>query len=301
MKNFLQSYVNEFKTYLLLEKGLSKNSIDAYSRDIDLFFSFLEEQNINKNSTIKSEHIRSFLEEVTKKGLAAVSQARYLSSIKAFFKFLQLLDVLETSPLEFIKMPKISKKLPHVLSLEEINTILQAISQDTIYGVRNKLIIEILYACGLRVSELIQLRVSQIDFSDDILRIMGKGKKERLVPIPKRLTEEVRFFLQKRDFGEVPQKYRDCIFLGKQKRPLTRNMVFIICKQAGRVAEIKKQVSPHTFRHCYATHMIENGADLRIIQELLGHSSISTTEIYTHLDKRHVQEIFFRYHPINSS
>ena len=298
MKNVLQSYVNEFKTYLLLEKGLSANSIEAYSRDMDLFFNFLSEQNITKISEIKSEHITVFLHEITAKDISSASQARYISSIKAFFRFLQLLDIVENSPLEFIKMPKVSKKLPTVLSGEEIEKIMDSIEKITPYGERNTLIIEVLYGCGLRVSELIALQRSQIDFSDSILRITGKGKKERIVPISKKLKERIFIFMQERNLQNVSTRFKEFVFLGKQKKPLTRNMVFLICKQAGIKASINKNVNPHAFRHSYATHMIKNGADLRIVQELLGHRSISTTEIYTHLDKTYVQKAFLKYHPL---
>jgi integrase/recombinase XerD len=293
------SYIIGFKSYLLLEKSLSHNTIEAYLNDMDKLIQFLELKNINKSpEKIELSEILSFLSWITELGISARSQARIISGIKAFFKYLLLEKIIESSPVSFLESPKIGRKLPTVLSIEEIDNMLSAIDLSTPEGTRNKAIIETLYSCGLRVSELCNLKISTIFFKEGFVRVIGKGDKERLVPIGTTAIKNILLYINNvRNHQDIAKAHEDILFLNRRGKPLSRVMIFNITKDLALKAGIKKTISPHTFRHSFATHLIEGGADLRAIQEMLGHESITTTEIYTHLDRSFLAETLSKFHP----
>lgn len=289
----------QFRNFLKLEKSLSKNSIIAYESDIRKLVTYL---NINKQNIyptqISFNDLKNFLEWINGFGLNARSQARIVSGLKAFFKFLILEDIIETDPSGLLESPKLGRKLPEVLSLEEIDNIISAIDLSLPEGQRNKAIIETLYSCGMRVSELINLRISNLYFKDSFVRITGKGNKERLVPIGNKAIKEIRLYFQDRNLlSNIDKASENIVFLNRRGKQLSRIMIFTIVKQLAKKANIKKNISPHTFRHSFATHLIERGADLRAVQEMLGHESIITTEIYTHLDREYLRDAIIQFHP----
>ncbi len=299
MKKKWDEYINDFELYLKLEKSLSPNSIEAYSHDVYKIVSFLEANELSTlPNELSTEQIREFLMWLHKFGISERSQARIISGIKSFYAFLWLEEKITSDPTELIETPKIGKKLPEVLSLIEIDKILAAIDLSKDEGQRNKAIIETLYSCGLRVSELVNLRISNLYFKEGFIRVIGKGDKERLVPISPKAIKEINYYKEAtRNHINVAKGFEDILFLNRRGKQLTRVMIFTIIKQLCEKAGITKNISPHTFRHSFATHMVDGGADLRAIQDMLGHESITTTEIYTHLDKQHLQDTIMLYHP----
>ncbi len=294
-----QSYIKHFKNYLRLERSFSDNSVQAYVRDTEKLAEYLELAAINLSPVdIKEEHLLAFLKYLSDLGLSAHSQARMLSGIKAFYKYLLLENEITEDPTELIEAPRLPRKLPDVLSYEEIEQMLQAIDHSTPEGTRNRAIIEVLYSSGLRVSELIGLQLTFCYFDIGFIRILGKGDKVRLVPIGKEAIKYTQLYLDHvRSEIEIKKDSEDIVFLNRRGGQLSRVMVFLIIKDIAEKAGISKNVSPHTFRHSFATHLIEGGASLRAVQEMLGHESITTTEIYTHLDRDYLRQIITEFHP----
>ncbi len=290
----------DFKNYLRLEKSLSANSIEAYLRDVAQFKSFLELKSETLTpDKVQTHQIQDFLMFITELGMSERSQARIVSGLKSFFRFLILDEQIEADPTQLIEAPKLGRKLPVVLSVEEIDAIQAAIDLSTNEGHRNKAIIETLYSCGLRVSELIDLRLSHLHAEQAYIKVIGKGQKERLVPISQKALNDINFYIKgyRNHMDVIDKSAQDIVFLNRRGKKLTRVMIFTIVKQLVQAAGIQKNVSPHTFRHSFATHLVEGGADLRVVQEMLGHESILTTEIYTHLDRAFLQETLMMYHP----
>lgn len=294
-----QSYIKHFKNYLRLERSFSDNSVQAYVRDVEKLAEYIELAAINVSPVeTKEEHLLAFLKYLSELGLTAHSQARMLSGIKAFYKYLLLENEITEDPTELIEAPRLPRKLPDVLSYDEIEQMLNAIDHSTPEGTRNRAIIEVLYSSGLRVSELIGLQLTFCYFDIGFIRILGKGDKVRLVPIGKEAIKYVELYLEHvRNEIEVKKDSEDIVFLNRRGGQLSRVMVFLIIKDVAEKAGISKNVSPHTFRHSFATHLIEGGASLRAVQEMLGHESITTTEIYTHLDRDYLRQIITEFHP----
>ena len=289
--------INGFKSYLTIERSLSKNSIEAYIRDIEKFAIYAITLSINPVN-IEREDVKNFLKEINNLGISARSQARILSGIKAFYKYLLLENYINNNPTELIESPKIGLKIPDILSLLEINQIIDSIDLSNNLGYRNKAIIEMLYSCGLRVSELINLKISNVQFTKGYIKILGKGNRERLAPIGGKALDALSIYINNhRNLRSVNKSDNDIIFLNNRGNKLTRVMIFLIIKKLVLKTDIRKKISPHTFRHSFATHMIEGGANLRAVQEMLGHQSITTTEIYTHLDKDYLRSNIIQFHP----
>ena len=293
------SSIKGFKSYLKLERSLSKNSIDAYIHDVEKLAQFLSLQHQQPSvSKVQPKDIKEFLVWITELGMTASSQARVLSGIKAFYKYLLLEDIVKTDPSTLIESPKLGRKLPDTLSLDEINKMLDTIDVSTPEGTRNKAILETLYACGLRVSELVGLKISDIYFEIDFLKVTGKGNKERFVPLGSAAKKFIKLYQNNiRVHLSIKKGDEDILFLNRRGGRLSRVMIFNIIKQTALLANIRKSISPHTFRHSFASHLVEGGADLRAVQEMLGHESITTTEIYTHLDRNYLKETILSYHP----
>ena len=287
----------DFKNYLKLERGLSDNSIKSYDYDLILFKKFLIANKINdtpincKPETIKNYLYKSFSDK------KSISQARSISAIKSFFNYLIFEGYIKDSPISNIESPKQEKKLPKVLTEEEIKKLINSIDLNHDFGQRNKTIIEILYGTGIRVSELINLKLSNIFFKENIIKVIGKGNKERFVPLGEIASNELKIYINNRNRLKIDSKSSDILFLNRYGRGLTRSMIFKIISDASKRVGLDKKISPHTLRHSFATHLIKNGADLRTIQLILGHESITTTEIYTHLDTLHLEEVLKKYHP----
>jgi len=292
-------YRESFRAYLRLEKSLSGNSIEGYVSDVGKLFSFLEmKQPGQAVRDINQGVLRDFLAWLNEIGLSARSQARILSGLKNYFRFLEIENVVEENPATLLETPRLSRHLPDVLNPAEIQKILDSVDLSTPWGHRNKAIIEMLYGCGLRVSELVNLKLSQIYFEEGYVRILGKGSKERLVPVGLPARKAIELYLSgTRVHQNIKKEFSDRVFINNRGTGLTRIMVFNIVKQSVAKAGIRKKVSPHTFRHSFATHLVENGADLRAVQEMLGHESILTTEIYTHLNREFLRETVRQYHP----
>ncbi len=292
-------HIKDFRTYLKLEKSLSPHSIEAYSRDVGKFIEFLDIRGYELSPPgIELLHLKEFLAWINELGLSSRSQARLVSGIKSFFKYLLLEDVIETDPTSLMEIPRIGRKLPEVLSVEEIDRLMAAIDLSKPEGRRNRAMLEVLYGCGLRVTELVNLQLSQVYFDKGFIRISGKGNKERLVPIGRTALREVRNYLGDRNsLPRIEKEHEDILFLNRRGRKLSRVMVFTLIKELAASAGIRKSISPHTFRHSFATHLIDGGADLRAVQEMLGHESILTTEIYTHLDREYLRDAIVRFHP----
>lgn len=290
-----------FTSYLQLELSLSANSVQAYVGDISKLYRFLQDiQGLSINSEdIEREHIESFFVWLYEMGVGERSQARILSGIKAFFKYLVLEDIRDTNPAEHIEGPKTGRKLPDTLSFEEIQNLLDSIDLSTPEGVRNRAMIETLYGCGLRVSELVGLTFNDLHLDVEFVRVVGKGNKERLVPIGGSAIKQIQLYLEQIRFGATAKKgSENKVFLNRRGAGLTRVMVFTFIKEYALRCGIKKSISPHTFRHSFATHLLEGGADLRAIQQMLGHSSITTTEIYAHVDRDFLKSTLIQYHPL---
>jgi len=295
----LKKYKKSFESYLKLERALSSNSISAYLYDFDLLNHFLaKETKVKSLHSITLEHLKQFVHWINDQDYSAFSQARVISGTKAFFKFLLIEDIITTSPADLIEAPKLARKLPDVLDIEEINTLIAAIDLSKPEGTRNKAIIETLYSCGLRVSELVNLKLTNIFLTDGFIKVEGKGDKERLVPIGKTCLKYINIYQNKvRNHLKIKPGHEDFLFLNRRGAQLTRVMIFTIIKGLAERAQINKKISPHTFRHSFATHLVERGADLRAVQDMLGHESITTTEIYTHLDRQYLKETLNSFHP----
>lgn len=293
-KNALQDYQN----YLRIERGLSDNSIENYSLDIQKLINFTQDYDTSYlPNSITEEEVRQFIYELSKI-LNARSQARVISGLRSFFEYLIFEDYRATNPMELIETPKISRKLPQTLSLQEIDAIVAAVDLSAAQGERNRSIIEILYGCGLRVSELTSLKLSDLFLEEGFVKITGKGSKQRFVPIGGYTQKYLMLYIQEiRAHQKIQKGYEDTLYLNRRGRQLTRAMIFTIVRRLTQKAEIKKKVSPHTFRHSFATHLLENGADLRAIQQMLGHESITTTEIYVHADSSHLRKVMETFHP----
>jgi integrase/recombinase XerD len=289
--------ISDFSNYLRLEKSLSNNSVEAYMRDVEKLNLFIASTFSLAPEQVEHRHIAAFLAAVPDYGIGKRSQARVLSGIKAFYKFLLLEDRIEINPAELIEGPKLGFYLPEVLTIDEVDALIAAVDVSRPEGHRNRAILETLYGCGLRVSELVTLRISGLFFNDGFIRVIGKGDKQRLVPIGQRAIDEINRYLAQRTVRKVDSKSEDILFLNLRGQGLSRIMIFMLIKQLAAQAGITKNISPHTFRHSFATHLVENGADLRAVQEMLGHESILTTEIYTHVDRKRWQQNILQYHP----
>ncbi len=290
--------LKEYRNYLQLERGLSANSIQNYLLDVKKLIRYLEEFDLQTSPTkIDQQKVESFIYHVAKH-VNKRSQARIISGLKSFFSYLIFEDLREDNPLGLIETPKLDKKLPDTLSTQEIDLLIKAIDLSHPQGERNKAIIEMLYGCGLRVSELINLRISDLYFKEYFIRVEGKGQKQRLVPIGEYTIKHVNIYKDEvRPHQPINEQFSDILFLNRRGKQLTRAMIFTIVKNLVKEAGLKKSISPHSFRHSFATHLLENGADLRAIQQMLGHESITTTEIYMHLDRSHLKEAVLKYHP----
>ncbi|HAF28880.1 MAG TPA: site-specific tyrosine recombinase XerD [Bacteroidales bacterium] len=294
-----ENSIVQFRSYLKLERSLSNNSITAYETDIRKFVTYLEIAKLQVTPlNVTLQNLKDFIQWINELGLNARSQARIISGLKAFFKYLIVEDIIETDPSNLLESPRLGRKLPEVLSLIEIDRIIAAIDLSKPEGQRNKAIIETLYSCGLRVSELINLKISNLYFDDGFIRVVGKGNKERLVPIGNKAMKEIKYYFQDRNLlSQIDKASENIVFLNRRGKKLTRVMIFTIIKRLAEIAKINKSISPHTFRHSFASHLIDGGADLRAVQEMLGHESIITTEIYTHLDREYLRDAIIQFHP----
>ncbi|MEI2822284.1 MAG: Tyrosine recombinase XerD [Bacteroidetes bacterium ADurb.BinA245] len=293
------SYKNGFKAWLQLEKSLSDNSVWAYLRDIDKLTCFLQASHELKSpADVTLKELQRFINWIASLGMTAASQSRIISGIKSFYKYCLLENICTADPTTLLEAPKLKRALPDVLSFEEIENIIHQIDRSTPEGERNKAILETMYSCGLRVSEVVNLKISQLYLDVGFIRVLGKGDKERLVPIGSAALKQINFYKnQVRVHIQVQKGNEDILFLNKRGAKLSRVMIFYIIKEMAMKAGIKKTVSPHTFRHSFATHLVEGGADLRAVQEMLGHASITTTEIYTHLDREFLRKTLEQFHP----
>lgn len=291
--------IRGFNTYLRLEKSMAGNTLEAYVHDISMFRQFLSIINSAEiPEKINRNEITQFIAWLNELGISARSQSRILSGIRSFYKYLILENRITENPTELIDFPKLGRKLPDVLSVIEIDKILDAIDLSSPEGHRNRAIVETLYSCGLRVSELVNLKISCLYFEEGFIRVIGKGDKERLVPIGSKSIHEITIWMNHhRTHVPLKKGFEDFVFLNRRGKALTRVMIFTMVKQFVERAGIQKKVSPHTFRHSFATHLIEGGADLRAVQEMLGHESILTTEIYTHIDREFLRESILMHHP----
>ena len=294
-----QVFFSDYLIHLRLERSLSKHTVAAYQRDLIRLYEFLGNILLLKGlSEVKTDHLLAFLAEVSAT-LSKRSQARLLSSIRSYFQFLHQTGQLSSNPAEVLETPRIERRLPTVLSLEEVLALFGSVDLSQPQGHRNRAILELLYSCGLRVSELISLRLSDLFFEDGFIRVVGKGDKQRLVPIGDPAIASICYYLDQRRLQPCHPDCSDVLFLNRWGRGLTREMIFLIVRQSAEIAGIHKEVSPHTFRHSFATHLIERGADLRAVQEMLGHESILTTEIYTHVSQDKWQREIVDHHPFS--
>ncbi|MGM0619938.1 MAG: site-specific tyrosine recombinase XerD [Bacteroidota bacterium] len=288
-----------YENYLKLEKSLSQNSVAAYINDINKLVDFLEtNQKRVTPERVKLLHLKSFVEWLNEKGVSPRTQARTISGIKSFYKYLLIEGKISSDPTALLESPKIGRKLPDILSMEEIDTLIDAIDLEKPEGQRNKAMLETLYSCGLRVSELVNLKLTNLFFDQGFIKIEGKADKERLVPVSNRAIEEINKYMNGyRNKLKIHKDSENILFLNRRGKKLSRVMVFTIIKNLSEKINLNKKISPHTFRHSFATHLINGGADLRAVQEMLGHESILTTEIYTHLDRDYLKDTIHQYHP----
>lgn len=293
------SPLERYRIYLRLEKGLSPRTLEAYMSDVEKFAAYIAEEG-GDLLTVELEQLRDYLATLVDVGIHPRTQARLLSSLRSFYGFLKIDGYIESNPTELLKSPKLPMHLPDVLTLDEIDRVIDAIDLSQLEGQRNRAMIEVLYSCGLRVSELCNLKISDLYLDEEFVRVTGKGDKQRLVPISPRAIAELNYYFNDRDHIEIKPGYEDYVFISERRRkPLSRITVFHIVKELVEAAGIQKNVSPHTFRHSFATHLLEGGANLRIIQAMLGHESIATTEIYAHIDRTRLREEIFEHHPRN--
>tara|TARA_B100001540_G_scaffold285466_1_gene278535 strand:+ start:3869 stop:4762 length:894 start_codon:yes stop_codon:yes gene_type:complete len=292
-----ETSIKDFKNYLKIERSLSVNSVDAYIRDVKKLANYALSINTSE-LRVSSDDIRAFIKHINQENISARSQARILSSIKAFYKYLILEDYITENPTDLIESPKIGFRLPETLSLTEIDNLINSIDLHNKNGLRNRCILETLYSCGLRVTELVDLRISNLYFKERYLRVIGKGNKERLAPIGEKAIQSLRRYINDvRSHQVIKKGAHDFVFLNNRGSKLSRVMIFLIIKKLAQKIGLNKKISPHTFRHSFATHLIEGGADLRAVQEMLGHESITTTEVYTHLDKDYLRSNILEFHP----
>ncbi|HPB26587.1 MAG TPA: site-specific tyrosine recombinase XerD [Bacteroidales bacterium] len=292
-------YLKGFRSFLLLEKSLSGNSIDAYLHDVEKLLQYFDySQQTLKPEEVSLQHLQAFIKWINELGMSPYTQARVISGIRAFYKYLIIENIVKNDPAAMLESPKINRKLPDVLSIQEIDALIGAIDLSLPQGERNKAILETLYGCGLRVSELVNLKISDIYFNEGFVRIIGKGNKERLAPIGTSAMKQIRLYLELvRVHCEIKKGSADILFLNRRGARLSRQMVFLMIKGLAEKIGLKKKIGPHTFRHSFATHLIEGGADLRAVQDMLGHESITTTEIYTHLDREFLRDAIIQFHP----
>ena len=291
--------IRQFRHYLTLERSLSTNSIEAYTRDVEKLADYVSREFPSKTPIeLELEHLRRFVTALAKLEISAYSQARIISGIKAFYRFLMYEDRITEDPAQLLEAPKLGRKLPDTLSFPEVEALLEAIPLGESEGHRNRAMLEVLYSSGLRVSELVELKKSQVFTEVGFLKVVGKGNKERLVPIGKAALHHLKLYEEHVRSQQIPARgNEEYVFLNRRGQKLTRVMVFLIIKKTAAQAGIQKNISPHTFRHSFATHLIEGGADLRAVQEMLGHESITTTEIYTHLDRDYLKQVLHNFHP----
>lgn len=296
------SYIKGFKNYLKLERNQSDNTIEAYIRDVEKLMAFIEIKGITYSITkITLQDLKNFLEYLNEFDIAPSTQSRILSGIKSFYMYLILENIIDVDPTELLEKPKLGRKLPDVLTNDEIDILISNIDLSKPEGTRNKAIIETLYSCGLRVSELINLKLSELYFEEGYIKVTGKGNKQRLVPIGGVAEKYINIYRENiRNHMDIAYEHEDILFLNRRGKQLTRVMIFTIIKQLVEKSDLQKNISPHTFRHSFATELINRGADLRAVQEMLGHVSITTTEIYTHLDTSFMKENILSYHPRNN-
>jgi integrase/recombinase XerD len=293
-------YIKDFVSFLKIERGLAENSIFAYQNDVKKLMDFCAGRNLSPLE-VTTENLKNFVTELYDLGLSARTQSRIISGIKQFYFFLVLEGEVKNDPSELIEMPRIGRKLPEVLSIEEIDALISGIDLSTDQGHRNKAILETLYSCGLRVSELVNLEFEQLFFDEGFIRVIGKGNKQRLVPVSPSVKKEMEIYTKSvRNHQKIKPGNESYVFLNRRGAKLTRVMIFTIIKNLAEKIGLQKTVSPHTFRHSFATHLLEGGANLRAIQEMLGHESITTTEIYTHLDQQFLKEAIISFHPRNN-
>lgn len=292
------SAIKDYQFYLNIERGLSKNTIESYSRDLEKLVLFINDNNINLSPiSIDKENIQSFIYQIAKQ-VNPRSQARIISGLRSFFDYLVFEDYRKTNPTDLIETPKIGRKLPDTLSEDEINELISSVDLSHPQGERNRTILEVMYSCGLRVSELITLKISDLFFEEGFIRVLGKGNKERFVPIHSKAQKFIGIYINEiRSHINIHSSYQDTLFLNRRGKGLTRQMIFTILRNLATQIGLKKKISPHTLRHSFATHLLKNGADLRAIQQMLGHESITTTEVYVHLDKSYLKEVVETYHP----
>ena len=291
--------LDDYHLYLTLEKSLSPNTVEAYERDLTKLCEYLSEAHIQPEEAT-TQHLRDYIIEISSLGIHPRSQARILSSVKAFYRFLIYRNVIDNDPTELLETPEIGLHLPEVLSVDEIDRIIAAIDLSKPEGQRNKAMLEVLYGSGLRVSELTGLQLSNIYMEEGYMLVEGKGSKQRLVPLSPQSIKQIELWKIDRNHMDIKKGNEDILFLNRRGSKLTRAMIFTIVKDLTALAGIQKNVSPHTFRHSFATHLLENGANLRVIQQLLGHESITTTELYTHIDVNYLRKTILEYHPMNN-
>lgn len=294
-----QHFLNGFESFLKLEKSLSNNSIQAYLSDVNKLQNFLlANEKLPSPNNVTLIQLQNFLKELNELGFDAHSQARIVSGLRTFWKYLLLENITQNNPAELLQLPKLSRKLPDTLSVQETIALIESIDMSKPEGQRNRAMLEVLYSCGLRVSELVNLQISNLYLSSNFIKVTGKGNKERIVPIGNEATKQLNNYLDfVRNKISVQKGEEDIVFLNRRGKRLSRVMVFYIIKEQAEITGITKAISPHTFRHSFATHLIEGGADLRTVQEMLGHASITTTEIYTHLDREYLRSVIMQYHP----
>lgn len=294
-----QAYLKGFKAYLQLERSLSDNSVEAYLHDVEKLIQYLAAREwTGSPGELDLNELRQFIQWIARLGMTATSQARIISGIKGFYKYLLLEDIIKTDPTQLLEGPKLQRKLPDILSVEEIKQIIGAIDLSKPEGGRNRAIIETMYSSGLRVSEAASLKISCLQLDTGFIRVTGKGDKERLIPIGEDAIKQIKIYKENiRIHVPVKKNKEDILFLNRRGGQLSRVMIFMIIKALAKKAGIPKIISPHTFRHSFATHLVEGGADLRAVQEMLGHESITTTEIYTHLDREYLRDTLQRFHP----
>lgn len=292
------STLRGFKSYIRLERSLSNNTVDAYLRDVEKLYQYTESIGGKSPDKIETGDLKLFINWINELGMLPPTQSRVLSGIKAFYKYLVIENIITKDPASLLESPKLQRKLPDTLSIIDINKLMGAIDHSKAEGMRNKAMLEVLYGCGLRVSELINLKISNLYLNIEFIKVTGKGDKERLVPIGAEAIKYLDIYMnQERVHVNIKPGKEDYVFLNRRGSPLSRVMIFLIIKDLAEKINLKKSISPHTFRHSFATHLIEGGADLRAVQEMLGHESITTTEIYTHLDRDYLRNTIIQFHP----